>query len=286
MNTRLLLSGLLLSALVLASGLRAATGEIQPPPPVLPGRQLPEAPARLVENQRVYGPDAAQPLVTAEVAKRLVDRFRTAYSSPSSPRLVLYVNRALVGDSSTMNLTGHTESYTRTEKAGVDTSLKTRGTNTYEVKKDAAVPSLADRQTGREIERLFGRVFRNADARLADQATAVALLPDESGRSLSSSQAAKDREALAKVADITVEILITSRNLPVTMISGDQLVPVPDIQVTAIRLKDAAIVGQASAADVLGKGADAGRKARQYDIQEITEATALALMEDMLLCAK
>ena len=47
-------------------------------------------------------------------------------------------------------------------------------------------------------------------------------------------------------------------------ISGDQLVPVPDIQVTAIRLKDAAIVGQASAADVLGKGAEAGRKARQH----------------------
>jgi hypothetical protein len=37
---------------------------------------------------------------------------------------------------------------------------------------------------------------------------------------------------------------------------------------------------------VLGKGSDAGRKARQYDVQEITEATALALMEDMLIGAK
>jgi hypothetical protein len=275
---------LFFSALLLSTPLLAAE-DIQPPP-LVPGRQIPEAPARLVENQRLYGTEAARPLVAPEVAKRLVDRFRTAYSAPSAPRLVLYVNRELVGDGAAMKLTGHTESYSRTEQAGVDTALKTRGTNTYEVKKDAAAPSLADRQTVREIERLFGRVFRNADARLADQATAVALLPDEPGRSLASSQAAKDREALAKVADIAVEVLITSRNLPVTMVSGDQLLPVPDIQVTAIRLKDAAIVGQASASDVLGKGADAGRKARQYDIQEITEATALALMEDMLVGAK
>jgi hypothetical protein len=286
MKTRLLFGALLVSTTpVLASGLRAA-GDVQPPPPQVLGRSLPEAPARLVENQRIYGPDAARPLIAPEVAKGLVERFRTTYSSPAAPRLVLYVNRELVGDGAAMKLTGHTENYTRTEQAGVDTALKTRGTNTYAVGTDAAPPSLADRQTVREIERLFGRVFRNADARLADQATAVALLPDEPGRSLAGSRAAKDREALAKVADIAVEVLITSRNLPVTMVSGDQLVPVPDIQVTAIRLKDAAIVGQASAADVLGKGADAGRKARQYDIQEITEATALALMEDMLLGAK
>jgi hypothetical protein len=285
MKTNRLLCGFLLSGPVLLTGLQAA--EMSPPPPQLPGRQIPEAPARLVENQRLYGQESANlPLVAPEVAKRLVDRFRANFSAPTSPRIVLYVNRELVTGGSAMELTGHTESYTRTEEKGVDTSLKTRGTNTYEVKKDAAAATLADRQTVREIERLFGRVFRNADAHLADQATAVALLPDEPGHRLLGDQAAKDREALAKVADIAIEVLITSRNLPVTMVSGDQLVPVPDIQVTAIRLKDAAIVGQASAADVLGKGSDAGRKARQYDVQEITEATALALMEDMLIGAK
>jgi hypothetical protein len=285
MKTKLLFRGLLLSSPILLAGLHAAA-VIEPPPPQIPGRPLPEAPARLVENQRLYGAEADnRPLVAPEAARRLVDRFRTAFSAPTSPRIVLYVNRELVGDSSTLKLAGHTESYTQTEKAGVDTSLKTRGSNTYEVKKDTA-PSLADRQTAREIERLFGRVFRNADARLADQAVAVALLPDEPGRRLLGDQAAKDREALSKVADLAIEVLITSRNLAVTMISGDQMVPVPDIQVTAIRLKDAAIVGQASASDVLGKGAEAGRKARQYDVQEITEATALALMEDMLIGVK
>lgn len=284
MKNKFLLLGFLFNGPVLLTGLCAA--EMVEAPPRIPGRSLPEAPARLVENQRLYGAEADnRPLIAPEVAKRLVDRFRTAFSAPTSPRIVLYVNRELVGDGQALKLTGHTESYTQTEKAGVDTSLKTRGSNTYEVKKDPA-PSLADRQTVREIERLFGRVFRNADARLADQGVAVALLPDEPGRRLLGDQAAKDREALAKVADIAIEVLITSRTLSVTMISGDQLIPVPDIQVTAIRLKDAAIVGQASASDVLGKGAEAGRKARQYDVQEITEATALALMEDMLLGAK
>jgi electron transfer flavoprotein alpha subunit len=33
---------------------------------------------------------------------------------------------------------------------------------------------------------------------------------------------------------------------------------------------------------VLGKGAQAGHVVRRFDVQDITEATALALMEDML----
>ena len=56
--------------------------------------------------------------------------------------------------------------------------VKTSGENTYAVK-DAAVPTLADRQTVREIERLFGRAFRHAGATLADQATAAALTEDQ-----------------------------------------------------------------------------------------------------------
>jgi len=61
---------------------------------------------------------------------------------------------------------------------------------------------------------------------------------------------------------------------------------VPDIQATAIRLKDAVILGQAAASDVLGKDAQAGRMVSTYDVRDITEATALALMEDMLGSAK
>ena len=44
---------------------------------------------------------------------------------------------------------------------------------------------------------------------------------------------------------------------------------------------DALIVEQ-GASDVLGKDAQAGRVIQNFDVRDITEATALALMEDML----
>ena len=59
--------------------------------------------------------------------------------------------------------------------------------------KDAPAPTLADQQTVREIERLFGRAFRHGGAQLADQQVAASLLPDEPGTHLVGDRAAKDR---------------------------------------------------------------------------------------------
>ena len=61
-----------------------------------------------------------------------------------------------------------------------------------------------------------------------------------------------------------------------------QRTTVPDIQATAIRLKDAAILGQAASADVLGHGEQTARIAQRFGVPDIAEATALALAEDML----
>jgi hypothetical protein len=138
----------------------------------------------------------------------------------------------------------------------------------------------------REIERLFGRVFRNAGAKLADQRAATALLDGEPGVQLASGQGDKERTALKQIADIAIEVLISSRDLTVTGISGDKTYTVPDIQTTAIRLSDSAILGQASASDILGVGVSGGNAARRFSAQDITEATAFALMEDMLIWAK
>jgi hypothetical protein len=107
------------------------------------------------------------------------------------------------------------------------------------------------------------------------------LLPDQPGAHITD-QATKEREALANVADIAVEILISSRSLVVPQVSGDAMYNVPDIQATAIRLKDSAIIGQAAASDIIGKGAQAGRVVQQFDTPDINEATAIALLEDML----
>jgi hypothetical protein len=93
-------------------------------------------------------------------------------------------------------------------------------------------------------------------------------------------QARKDREALEKIADVAVEILVSSKKVDVAELSGTRTYEVPDIQVTAMRLKDSEVLGQASSADVL-RG-HPGVMARSYGVHEITEAVALALMEDMV----
>jgi hypothetical protein len=230
-------------------------------------------------SQRAYGP-SADTLIARQTADGILENFRKVYKTDHAPRIVIYVNRALIDTTSGLRLTGHTEKYYN--EAG---ATKTSGENSYAVK-DASALTLADLQTVREIERLFGRAFRSAGAQLADQKTAAALLPEQAGTRLMGDSAAKDREALAAVADIAIEVLISTRNLTVPEVSGDTTVAVPDIQATAIRLKDSVIVGQAAASDILGKGAQAGHIARQFSSADITEATAIALMSDMLTAAK
>jgi hypothetical protein len=249
-----------------------------PPPPVAQAFPRPPTvpqPDQPAPQQRVYGP-SGDTLIARQTADGILEGFRRVYKTDGAPRIVVYVNRALIDTSSGLKLSGRTERFEKT-----DNSLKTTGTNTYK-QKDRPAPTLADQQTVREVERLFGRAFRNAGAQLADQALAASLLPDEPGAHLVGDSAAKDRKALSDLADIAIEVLISSRNITVPEITGDATYPVPDIQATAIRLKDAAIVGQAAASDISGKGVQAGRVIRQFDVRDITEATAIALMDDML----
>jgi hypothetical protein len=294
----------------------------EPPVPVVPTMPPPPA-TRPADNQQLYGGPA--PLVTPEAAKALIDKFRAAFAQTTDgPRFVFYVNRELVDVESGLKLTQrveHTEAERHDVKsdmespasggapqtqvnvsvsgnAGNSTALgkgtasanaeKVTAENTYEAK-DGSAPTLADRQTVRDVERLFGRPFRAAGAHLADQKVAASLLADKPVDTFASGagdQARRDRDALANVADIAVEVLVSSREVTVSNISGDEVVTVPDIQATAIRLKDSAIIGQASSSDILGKDPQAGRLAQRYDVRDITEATSLALMQDMLTGAK
>ena len=252
----------------------------EPPPPPPPVAQaMPRTPAPGLQmgqpSQRVYGP-SSDTLIARTTAEGIIEGFRKSTKTDGAPRIVVYVNRALVDTAAGLKLTARSEQFEKT-----DTSLKTSGTNAYQVKEPAAL-TLADQQTVREIERLFGRAFRNAGAQLADQTVAASLLPEQAGAHLVGDKAAKDRQALSNIADIAIEVLISSRSITVPEVAGDVTYPVPDIQATAIRLKDAAIVGQAAASDIVGRGSQAGNVVRQFSVQDITEATALALMEDML----
>jgi len=270
MKTRLLC--LAVFSLLPATFVLADDQPPEAPVPVVPAPPPPAA-APAADNQRLYG-GAQAPLVTPDAAKAIVDKFRAAFAQTEGPRFIFYVNRELIDAESGLKLIKRTE---RTEADRSETSSNGQAApgsqnekiiahNTYEAK-DAAAPTLADRQTVRDVERLFGRPFRAAGSRLADQAR-------------------KDREAIANVDDIAVEVLVSSRNVTVSNVSGDETVTVPDIQATAIRLKDSAIIGQASSSDILGKDPQAARVAQHYDVRDITEATALALMEDMLTGAK
>ncbi len=268
------------------------------------GRQVPVVPAAptdspapetYVYEQKPMG--GRQPLVTAEQAQGIVDRFKAAYPKMGNPRFLVYVNRELVDENSGLKIIARTEkvdstrqrmkSEGQTNAAKANSSSETRttsGENRYKLN-EKSEPTLADRQTVRDVERLFGRPLRMAGASLADQRMATQLMADKRVESLQSEgeQARKDREALSKIADVAIEVLISSKNVQVTELSGDRTYTLPDIQATAISLKDARIVSQASSSDVI-RGNPA-YYARNFDVREITEATALALMEDMLTSA-
>jgi hypothetical protein len=266
-------------------------------------------------------------LIAPETAQALISRFKTNYTKLGSPRMVVYVNRDLVDESSGVKLAERKErvqsnttevkseykadpnapqSSTTTIPSASNVTIvgdvngnrnnvpgsgnvntkteRSTQENTYR-NTDRPAATLADKQTVRDVERLFGRPLRMAGATIADQRVASQLLE---GRPLErlqaeSEQTRKDRAALSKVADVAVEVLISSRNIVVPEVSGDKTYAVPDIQATAIRLADSRIIGQASASDIIGKDQYAGRIVRNFDVREIAEATALALMEDMLL---
>jgi hypothetical protein len=276
----------------------AAADEVKPPPvyyQVPPVLMAP--PAASGDQVYVYEqkPLAQQPmLITPQQAQEIVDRFRTNYPKLDSPRVLIYVNRELVDDQAGLKLSSREETIeTRQGTAGSAgsnapapgqaTSDSTVVKNKY-YNQNKAVTSLADRQTVRDVERLFGRPLRLAGVTLVDEHVAAQLIGDRPLQELATgatgAEASKDREAIGKLADMAIEVLISSRNVTVQEVSGDKTYTVPDIQATAIRLKDSKIIGQASATDVINRSP--GFTARNFGVQDVTEATALALMDDIL----
>jgi hypothetical protein len=278
----------------LQPGQPAQTRQPPPPPPVWqdPDYHNPWAAtesARPAQASPVYTydqkPFGGRPaLITEDQAQSIINRFKEVYPKIGSPRLLIYVNRELVDEQSGLKLIKREERIESSRYTGTtnDSSVRSTGENTYRSDGQSS-PTLADKQTVRDVERLFGRPLRAAGAVLVDQRVATQLIADrplaEFIGSTDSPQARRDREALGKVADAVIEILISSKTLSVPAISGSQTVSVPDIQATAISLKDSKILAQASSADVTGRVPFASLGA--FGVNEITEATALELMDDM-----
>jgi hypothetical protein len=260
-------------------------------------------------------------LVTPDQAKIVLDRFKQAYPKLGKPRFLIYVNRELIDQKSGLKLDKKTtkietvqgslvthvtaSSASNNEAITLQGNVQLPGNGTAneikiapgkgslktETKKTvvenafqnqpAQELSLADRQTVRDVERLFGRPLRLGGATIVDQKIATQLIgPVKSMlEDHESEQAKKDREAVLKIADAVVEVLISSRSVTVPTVSGDKTLLIPDIQATAISLKDSKIIGQASSSDILGKQ----QSFTNFDVRDVTEATALALMEDIAL---
>lgn len=320
MKRFILLTGIATAAVTLlrADLIPAPPSKPQPPPPIFiaPDSAHQHQKTQTVHAVNVYDqkplPPPA-PLLTPEQARGVIDRFKEAYPKLSSPRLLIYINRDLIDTRSGTAVTV-TSATTQRNTVQVDSNVKNPKsvaaalgvTNTTELepgkysktvenvsinqnitKRDKPELSLADRQTIRDIERLFGRPFRAAGATLVDQSIATQMMEGKSIKDIISSAetdtARKDREAIKKIADVVIEILVSSKQVTVPGLTGDITYNVPDIQATAIRLSDAKIIGQAASADIVNRSS---RPVQYLNIYEVGEATALVLMEDMLLSAK
>lgn len=257
-------------------------------------------------------------LVSPEQAQAIITRFKDTYAKLGNPRILIYVNRELIDEEAGLKLSARSEQ-TEIVRANVNRQNDPKATNTnqntsttlsdlsnaldrftgngsltgqverasnkntYRVR-DRKLPSLTDKQTVRDVERLFGRPLRLSGATLVDQRLATQLIPDGGIKQLSvpveGEQARKERAALTHVADVVLEVLVSSKQVTANEISGPRTYSIPDLQATAIRLKDSKILGQATSADLVNESS--ARMARSFSNRDIIEATALSLMEDMM----
>ena len=257
-------------------------------------------------------------LVSPTVVRTIIERFEMIYPRMGSPRILIYVNRELVDDLAGMKFfPGKDKSAPATNKSALilDADPKPNAAppddadsepsqfpgsqlNQYEALARAAerryrlrdrdIPTLLDKQTGPELERVFGRPLRTAHARMSDSSTASALIGDLNIKSFTSpaedEATRKNREALKKIADVVVEIQIAPHNVPLPGTTEAKTYVVPDLQATAIRLSDSKVIGQVASSDILGRVYSYAN--RIIEMPEITEVTALALMEDMMMNAR
>lgn len=255
---------LLLLPLVLLTAWSASAAEtvkttLPAQPLVVVATAAPTPGAPVVYEQRNFGA-ARGPLVSREQADTVIARFKSGYAKLGSPRLLLSVNRELLDG----------------KPVGAGTNAATT------VSELVLTPqTLADLQTRRDVERLFGRPLRLAEARLIDLRVA-----DEALVAAGARTPADTRAALAKVSEVAIEVLVSARAGAALTTTGDVATAIPDVQATAIRLSDSRVIGQASSTDLLGQGGRAAQVARDHGVAAIVEATALALMEDMVQSVK
>jgi hypothetical protein len=250
---------------------------VDPPPAPLATYQEPPMHAPAHGKKSVSGKPV---LVTPEQAQTIINRFKDAYPKLGSPRLLIFVNREPATQSCTVKGTACTPAMA---KACTNSPTGAAACSPVKTAGDKAQPAPADKQMVGDVERLFGRPLRDAGAILTDPKVATQVMGDKPLDAFLGStdtpEARKDREALGKIADAVIEILVFSKTLTVPSGSATQSITIPDIQATTLSLRDSKIIGQASSSEATSRVLPA--ELARFGVREITEATALALMQDM-----
>jgi len=239
--------------------------------PLFKGKS-PTAPAK----KYVYRDESATvaPLVSVEQVKKIVESFRMAYAKMGQPRLDIRVNQPFgtvpmvsappPGSASAPDIDPATGLPLNPGVAPVPpviTPASAPGpaplsapTRVFDSN------ALSDQQTKRDVQRLFGRPLRSAGVKLHDM-------------------------DLVNLPEVSLEVLISERTVTLRGIGGEQELKVPDLQVTAIRLSDGRILGQATVLDLFPRPEQSAHQLRRRSIHQLAEATALMLMRDMAATA-
>ncbi|MBM3887697.1 MAG: hypothetical protein FJ388_01090 [Verrucomicrobia bacterium] len=158
--------------------------------------------------------------------------------------------------------------------------------NTYQFRERRQLTT-DEKQQERDMEMAVGRPLRAAGATVVDQRVASQLLGGRPLKPFTAStegeQARKDREAIGKIADVVIEILVGQKTITAREVSGDYQRVVFTVHATAVRLKDARILGQSSSEDLLGarRQIESNRLYPNYAPAQLAEAAALLLMDNM-----
>jgi hypothetical protein len=211
-------------------------------PPVKPTLVLPKPPEIYSFEQKTLM--GREMVLSREQAQAIVDLFKPEYAKLESPRLLIYVTRDLAAPVA----------------GGSD-----------------------DPQSLPDVQHLFSRPLQFAGANLTDPNLAAAMLAGKPVEyftgALDTPQVRKDRAALARIADVVIEVVITSKTVSVSAAADAQAVAIPEIQSKAVRLSDGKILGRGYSTQMTNRIPPA--KLVKYDVREIAEAAALALMEQM-----
>ncbi len=219
-----------------------------------------------VEGKKyMYTVSPAVPLsqiYNAQQAQQIVEDFRAAYVKLGAPRININVNlpqgELEVPQIPTVSVGGTPQIDPAT---GLPIPVGVGGAAPAAAPRIFDTDELSTRQTKREVELLFGRPLRLAGATLIDPAQ-------------------------TNLPELTLEILLGEREIKVPDINDPKSHTVPDIIVTATRAADGQVLGQATVLDLFKHQTAAARMLQRYNIQQLTEATALALMKDIASTAK